>query len=320
MSKSTTWTLWNSCHSRDSLTIITISSHRPLHITISKKNWGQVWILHRGTEGALMSYSLDTWLLIVLRTSLQLCLSVRATEKIMRLHRKSSVRWEEPRMGHLIAIIMDLMVVCTHLTAVERSNNHFTVAASLLRATPAKSTMTCRASIAPPPAPPSEEPMQAPSNLTSQIWAAPTLEAAITISMCQGTRNRHPNPCPTNPSCKARFFSKTQCLPGVSSIPTTNKMSRVCNLTRRGRRRLGVRTWFFILRCVALCFLRLRTAKKIIRCQVLWETRQGCSISMMRGLLTIITHNSWISRISRIWSCKTTSNHFRKRSKTLKIS
>ena len=109
-------------------------------------------------------------------------------------------------MGHSIAIIMDLMGVCTHLTE-EKSNSNHMVVASLPPAIPAKTTTTCRVFRAHLPALHSEEmAKEAPLNLTSQIWAR-TFEAVITISMCPATRSRHPTLCPTNPSCKGQIYN-----------------------------------------------------------------------------------------------------------------
>ena len=178
------------------------------------------------------------------------------------------------------------MVVCTHLTVVERSNSRHLEVASLPQATPAKSTTICMLSRVPLPAPPWEVvATEAPLNLTSQIWAR-MLEAVITISMCPGTLSRHPNPCLTNPSCKAgarQVFSKILFLPVVNSIPNTNKMSRVSYHIRRGRRQLGVRTWCFIRRCVALCFHRLRIARIISKISIVGCATQPFLISKMRG-------------------------------------
>ncbi len=145
MSKSTIWILWNPCHSQDSLTIITITNHLPLHITINKKNWGEVWILHKGTMG-LTFCNLDTLLLIVYKIWLQIYLSVLATEKNMKVHPESSVHWDQAIMGPSIAIIMGSKVVCTHLTVVERFNSNHMVVASHRQATPVKTTMICRVS------------------------------------------------------------------------------------------------------------------------------------------------------------------------------
>ena len=189
-----------------------------------------------------------------------------------------------------IAIIMDSMVVYTHLTGMEKSNTNHTVAVQPPPATRDKTTTTFKAFRAPLPALPSEAEKEAHLNLTSQIWAR-TLEAVITISMCPGTLSRHPNPCLTNPSCKAgarQASSKILFLPVVNSILTTNKMSRVSNHIRRGRRQLGVRTWCFIRRCVALCFHRLRTARIISKISIVGCATQPFLISKMRGRQRII--------------------------------
>lgn len=262
----------------------------------------------------------DTWLRIVFKTSLLLCLSGLVTERIMKLHQESSVLWGEhtPKMELLIATIMDSMVVCTR--PMEAKSNSLMVLLPLH--THAKTTTTSRAFKAHRLALPSEELEEAKglSNLTLQRITTTVLmwEAVITISMCQGTLNRHLTRCLIKPYYKAQAYNKIQSWRGANWTHSTNSMNSLCNPTRRGKSWQEIRTtWFFIHRCGVLYFQRTAktTTKRIALGTLL------CLISMKRGQMTIIiTLNSRISRISRIWSCKTTSNHFRKRSKTLKIS